>query len=1022
LTRRPFLLVAALFALAPGAALARSPAAQAARLRSEWGDLERRADAFVAAPALQRVLHGGGIAVDRAALFSAAAAALAGAPESDFLILTDPAGEPLAWAGHAPALVPARDARGAVWSVDSVVVRDVRVIELPGETRKPRLIRGWSRPRRLDGVALAPAGGIPWKGEPGLWGTIVPDVASHPRQVWWRGRMAVAALAALSLCAILLARAVAARRGISPAVAVAAFALAVGAAVQLRRPAEGLDPLSYFGSPGPLLGLAMAMLAAAIAAPRPRRGWVIAGLAAAAAAIGAGALLPAAAWPIAVALAAATVLLFPRGTAGRTMVAGALGAAALLSALVSARATAESDRTRRELTRQTREDPNAQEIAAGAGRAVPSALAREADRMAAAPEQDLSDLAFAVWRDSGLSEAAPVSGIRLWHSGRLVSRFAFGIPADTAEDVLVGGERVGIARRRILLPPVAGFPAGEAPDEADVEVARWPRWRALPEPLSDYRPLLAESREPPPASTSAPGRRLLDSFGAAMAAGAATFAIGAIGLLLPATRRFSLRPATFRGRVTALFTVLVLLPYVAATVFIRQTMASRLRRETVVHAQTALSTAVTVLDDYLFASAATPVRRELIDDDLLSWIARVVGHDLSIYADGVLYSSSRRELFSSGALSGRVRGESLGRILAPAGGYVVESRRLRGRPFDQVQAPLASLPGAAARAGPAVLAIPLLPEQREAEREIARLSASLSAFTLCVFGLSLLLGARVAYRVTGPIGELVEATRAVSRGEVPAVDPPGDEELARLVDAFRSMAETLAQQREDLARANRLRAWAEMARIIAHEIKNPLTPIRLSAEHLRAVARRKDPALGRVLEECVANILAQTETLRGIASEFADYARLPEPTWERVELAEAFAQAVRAYAAAPAIRFETDAGGLAVRADRKLLARALANVAGNSVEALGAAGGGVKLSAELRGDRVVVRVADDGPGLAEGDIPRLFEPSFSTKTGGTGLGLAIVRKIAREHGGDVQARNVSPRGFEVEFDLAKAEV
>jgi nitrogen fixation/metabolism regulation signal transduction histidine kinase len=257
---------------------------------------------------------------------------------------------------------------------------------------------------------------------------------------------------------------------------------------------------------------------------------------------------------------------------------------------------------------------------------------------------------------------------------------------------------------------------------------------------------------------------------------------------------------------------------------------------------------------------------------------------------------------------------------------------------------------------------------------------------------------------------------------VPAVDPPGDEELARLVDAFRSMAETLAQQREDLARANRLRAWAEMARIIAHEIKNPLTPIRLSAEHLRAVARRKDPALGRVLEECVANILAQTETLRGIASEFADYARLPSPTWERVELAEAFAQAVRAYAAAPAIRFEADAGGLAVRADRKLLARALANVAGNSVEALGAAGGEVKLSAELRGDRVVVRVADDGPGLAEGDIPRLFEPSFSTKTGGTGLGLAIVRKIAREHGGDVQARNVSPRGFEVEFDLARAEV
>ena len=249
---------------------------------------------------------------------------------------------------------------------------------------------------------------------------------------------------------------------------------------------------------------------------------------------------------------------------------------------------------------------------------------------------------------------------------------------------------------------------------------------------------------------------------------------------------------------------------------------------------------------------------------------------------------------------------------------------------------------------------------------------------------------------------------------------PADAELKRLVEAFLSMAATLEKQRDDLARAQRLRAWAEMARIIAHEIKNPLTPIRLSAEHLREVWKRGDPSRDQVLEECVANILQQTEYLRGIAAEFSDYARLPEPHREPVAVRPLVESVVSGYAASPRVRWEIDVPDVEALADRKLVARALTNLVANAREALGEPGGRIAVRLFADRGRWVLRVEDDGPGVAPQDMGKLFEPYFSSKSGGSGLGLAIVRKIAQEHGGDARAFRRSPSGFAVEFDFADA--
>ncbi|HEY6065294.1 MAG TPA: ATP-binding protein, partial [Thermoanaerobaculia bacterium] len=200
--------------------------------------------------------------------------------------------------------------------------------------------------------------------------------------------------------------------------------------------------------------------------------------------------------------------------------------------------------------------------------------------------------------------------------------------------------------------------------------------------------------------------------------------------------------------------------------------------------------------------------------------------------------------------------------------------------------------------------------------------------------------------------------------------------------------------------------------------------IRLSVEHLREVWKRSGggtPEFSHALDECVTNVLTQTEELKRAASEFSDYARLPRPEIGPTDVDRIIRDTAAAFAGAPGVRWAVrSAPDVLAEADPRLLARVLSNLIGNAVDALSGATGEIALSAERKDGRIIVTVDDSGPGVPERILPRLFDPYFSAKSGGTGLGLAIAKKIVEEHGGSIAAENRRGGGFRVWFELPEA--
>jgi two-component system, NtrC family, nitrogen regulation sensor histidine kinase NtrY len=310
------------------------------------------------------------------------------------------------------------------------------------------------------------------------------------------------------------------------------------------------------------------------------------------------------------------------------------------------------------------------------------------------------------------------------------------------------------------------------------------------------------------------------------------------------------------------------------------------------------------------------------------------------------------------------------------------------------------------------------------KREILRTAAVVSLAALLI---GLLMAWWVSRRITRPVEELSAAAHEVATGRWDThIETNSNDEIGQLASAFNDMTKTLAAQKEKLVQTERVAAWRELARRLAHELRNPLFPLQITVENLQR-ARQLGPAqFQEVFSEATATLKAELANLNTIVSRFSDFSKMPTPHFIQVNVNEALRNAVRLFepqftaVGKPSITTEyfLSESLPEIDADSDLLHRAFQNLVLNAMDAM-PAGGTLTVRTSDRGETVRIEVVDTGKGLTPEECSRLFTPYYTTKQQGTGLGLAIVQSVVSDHHGTISVSSEENRGTTFQIDLPK---
>ena len=713
-----------------------------------------------------------------------------------------------------------------------------------------------------------------------------------------------------------------------------------------------------------------------------------------------------------------------------------------------------------------------------------------------------------------------------------------GTPAAEAPDYVLFDEDGRVVLSTVRQPPAATpeLRAVAAGGRREDVTAGDTRYHALPLPDGKQLHLLL-----------VPAPTILDVLGDTvrlLLLGLAVLAVSALVAILSGSggvpALLDLVRGSFYSKLLAAVLVASVVPLVGLSIFLRAYIDRRGEASLADSAAGLVGAARRVVEDYQTVGEEDPtIPRLRINDNTLWWLRRVVGQEIHVYEDGVLAATSKPELFDSALLQKRLPGEVDRDVVRGGQPFVVRREHLGAIPLPVAYA------RADERGGPrdAVIAVPLVIEQREFTRSVDRLVEMLLLLTTALVMMLAGSAALIARSVADPVRRLADASRRIAGGDYGMrLASTSRDEMGSLVTDFNRMAGALAGQRADLMRrgdyieallrhattgvlsadaagrvvtmnpaaealldgpagpprrgeplidalrrhrllrpladalsqakpesqaplevdlasgegtlrlrvvrvplpdpaggaagslvllddvtslmrSNQLAAWAEMARAIAHEIKNPLTPIQLSTEHVRKLLNDRGILPLPEIDACLDTIVRKVRELRDISGAFSTYAKIPDLVLERVDPANFLREVTAPYRTAPpaGVRIEErHADAPMILADPIILARAIVNLIENALQAM--PHGGTLTVASQPGDRgeVVLEVEDTGAGLTPQARARLFEPYFSTKSSGTGLGLAIVRRVVLGHGGTIDVTSTEGRGTTMRIRLKEA--
>ncbi|MEM6327266.1 MAG: ATP-binding protein [Bacteroidota bacterium] len=499
------------------------------------------------------------------------------------------------------------------------------------------------------------------------------------------------------------------------------------------------------------------------------------------------------------------------------------------------------------------------------------------------------------------------------------------------------------------------------------------------------------------------------------------------GAALPVRRRLGLFPAPrtrFRDKVLNRF-LLVGLASVALTGLVGQTVIEEQNEQAV---RDLLRQRLGRVEAGLSAEVppGTPTG-SLLDNVRPDFLSAELGFDLHLYRGADLLASSRRQLVTQRLIEPRLPAE------------VYHALYVEGRPFAFAESRIGTgeggfayttgykaLPDSTGRPVGAA-AVPTLPEQAAIEAGQARMLTYLFGGLLVLLVAIAIGAALLAGQLTRPFGRLRRGLQAVGEGRSEEPIPvETSDEVGELVETFNAMQAQLAESRRQLAEQERELAWREMARQVAHEIKNPLMPMKLSVQHLRRIFRvpgteapPEERKFAGAFERTTEMLVDQIESLSRIASEFSNFARLPLRNPEPLDLGEVAEEAAalfetEALMSATRATFHPDltTDPLPIVADREELRRAFVNLLTNAHQAMpplderdGEPGRIVlrtrRMTAADGTSVAVAEVADTGTGVPAEAREKIFQPSFSTKSSGMGLGLAVVKRAVEAAGGTI---------------------
>jgi signal transduction histidine kinase len=499
------------------------------------------------------------------------------------------------------------------------------------------------------------------------------------------------------------------------------------------------------------------------------------------------------------------------------------------------------------------------------------------------------------------------------------------------------------------------------------------------------------------------------------------FLSGVITARAPNSGRALLREvrASFYRKLFIAFVAAAVMPVLVLAFVTRAYIATLMEADLEMEASRTAASASRVVVDVGTLDTSDASAQGVVDDNLVVWLSRVIAQDVNIFDGSGLLASSERNLFASGLLPERTQGDVYREII------------LNGRPSYVGRETVGSFEYFVAAAPvrvqnrDAVLTIPLTLRQQEIEAQIDELDRRVLLAAVLFIMLGAFIGYSMAERIADPVNRLMKATGRIARGDLDArILATSSDEFRRLVEAFNRMAADLQRQRVELERTNRLAAWADMARQVAHDIKNPLTPIQLNAEHLRRVHQDRGSPLGAALEECVRNILTQVRLLRQIAGEFSSFASSPTARPAPTKLNELIEEVVQPYrlGLAGRVTIETAIPDSLphLMVDKGVLARALTNIIENALHAMPGVGTLRIASAVHDESHVRLEIIDTGVGMDRASLDRIFEPYFSTRGSGTGLGLTIAKRNVELNGGTIAVESERGRGTTVRITLPTA--